>query len=74
MKSITFSSIFIILACCLFSQLVFAERIKDLASIAGVRSNQLVGYLNEGGFWRESNQRPGRRPGHRRRCPGCSGD
>ena len=27
-----------------FSQLVFAERIKDLASIAGVRSNQLLGY------------------------------
>ena len=25
-------------------QLVYAERIKDLASIAGVRSNQLVGY------------------------------
>ncbi len=27
-----------------FSQSVLAERIKDLASIAGVRSNQLVGY------------------------------
>ena len=26
------------------SQLVFADRIKDLVSIAGVRSNQLVGY------------------------------
>ena len=29
---------------CLFSPSIFAERIKDLASIAGVRSNQLVGY------------------------------
>lgn len=28
----------------LFSQPIFAERIKDLASIASVRSNQLVGY------------------------------
>lgn len=28
----------------LLSQTAFAERIKDLASIAGVRSNQLVGY------------------------------
>lgn len=28
----------------LFSGAAFAERIKDLASIAGVRSNQLVGY------------------------------
>lgn len=28
----------------LFGQTVYAERIKDLASVAGVRSNQLVGY------------------------------
>ena len=26
------------------SQVVFADRIKDLVSLAGVRSNQLVGY------------------------------
>jgi len=32
----------IILVC--FSTLTYAERIKDLASIAGVRNNQLVGY------------------------------
>ncbi len=36
----------IILALCLlvFSSLSFAERIKDLVSIQGVRSNQLIGY------------------------------
>lgn len=28
----------------MFPQLVFAERLKDIASVAGVRSNQLVGY------------------------------
>ena len=36
-----------ILAACLlplWSQPVLAERIKDLASIQGVRSNQLIGY------------------------------
>lgn len=27
-----------------FSPLVFAERVKDLASVGGVRSNQLIGY------------------------------
>ena len=30
--------------CCLFGAPAQAERIKDLASIQGVRSNQLVGY------------------------------
>jgi flagellar P-ring protein FlgI len=32
------------LATCLLSLPAYAERIKDLASVAGVRSNQLVGY------------------------------
>ena len=36
--------IFTTLSVLLFSQLVQAERIKDLTSIQGVRSNQLVGY------------------------------
>lgn len=31
-------------ALCLFTGSAYAERIKDLASVAGVRSNQLVGY------------------------------
>ena len=35
---IYFFSIFLI------SQSLFADRIKDMASLAGVRSNQLVGY------------------------------
>ena len=34
--------IFILLLC--FSNFTYAERIKDLASVAGVRSNQLLGY------------------------------
>lgn len=34
----------ILVSCALVSTSVFAERLKDLASIAGVRSNQLVGY------------------------------
>lgn len=40
------NKLFVIFACCLplFSVAVQAERIKDLASVAGVRSNQLVGY------------------------------
>ncbi|MCK4841276.1 MAG: flagellar basal body P-ring protein FlgI [Methylococcales bacterium] len=38
-------NIILIISLLLFvSQTAFAERIKDLASIAGVRSNQLVGY------------------------------
>ena len=28
----------------LLSQITLAERIKDIASVAGVRSNQLIGY------------------------------
>jgi len=32
------------LTLCLLSSLVYAERVKDLVSIKGVRSNQLVGY------------------------------
>jgi len=39
MKTIT-----LFLSLVLFSNAVFAERLKDLVSIAGVRSNQLVGY------------------------------
>src|SRR4030095_3080415 len=31
-------------ACCLMSAPSQADRIKDLASVAGVRTNQLVGY------------------------------
>lgn len=33
----------LLLGCCMFTP-VSAERIKDMASIAGVRSNQLIGY------------------------------
>jgi len=40
MKHIIFTSLILLLNI----QSVYAERIKDLASIAGVRSNQLVGY------------------------------
>ncbi len=36
--------IFFALILLVFSPSIYAERIKDLASIAGVRSNQLVGY------------------------------
>jgi len=36
--------IFWILAALLSTQLAYAERIKDLASVQGVRANQLVGY------------------------------
>ena len=32
------------LACALLAPMAQAERIKDLASIAGVRQNQLMGY------------------------------
>jgi len=35
---------FIVAIAVLLSSVVYAERIKDIASIAGVRSNQLVGY------------------------------
>jgi len=35
---------FLLLCLCLASNSVLAERLKDLTSIAGVRSNQLVGY------------------------------
>jgi flagellar P-ring protein precursor FlgI len=35
---------YLLLTLLLISSNVFAERIKDLASIAGVRSNQLIGY------------------------------
>lgn len=34
----------LISVCCFWSQLVWSERLKDLTSIAGVRSNPLVGY------------------------------
>ncbi|MGB0732422.1 MAG: flagellar basal body P-ring protein FlgI, partial [Pontibacterium sp.] len=34
----------LIISLILFSNLAMAERLKDLVSIAGVRSNQLVGY------------------------------
>lgn len=35
---------FILLLACLMSLTAFADRIKDLTSVAGVRSNQLIGY------------------------------
>src|SRR3989304_5909979 len=35
---------FLLVSCILYLSPVFAERIKDLASVAGVRSNQLIGY------------------------------
>ena len=35
---------FVLVSCILYLSPVFAERIKDLASVAGVRSNQLIGY------------------------------
>ncbi|WP_031433586.1 flagellar basal body P-ring protein FlgI [Methylomarinum vadi] len=40
------NKLFVIFLCCLIwvSEAVQAERIKDLAAVAGVRSNQLVGY------------------------------
>ncbi|MCU7810543.1 MAG: flagellar basal body P-ring protein FlgI, partial [Candidatus Thiodiazotropha sp. (ex Notomyrtea botanica)] len=46
MKRTPISSILLVLAVAmtLISQPVLAERIKDLASIQGVRSNQLIGY------------------------------
>ena len=34
----------VLLSFALFSHQVFAQRIKDVASIQGVRSNQLIGY------------------------------
>ena len=42
-KSSIIKSIAIILFCSLSAQ-AFAERIKDLATVSGVRSNQLIGY------------------------------
>ena len=37
-------SLIICLCLCLASPLALADRLKDIASIAGVRSNQLIGY------------------------------
>lgn len=42
MKTKWFGVLFLFLT--LFSSWVYAERIKDIANVAGVRSNQLVGY------------------------------
>src|SRR5690606_21390280 len=36
--------IFVLLVCALSAVCVQAERIKDIASVAGVRNNQLIGY------------------------------
>ncbi len=44
MKRIPVTRLIITLALSLLASNVFAERIKDLASIQGVRSNQLIGY------------------------------
>ncbi len=44
MKRIPVTRLIITLAFFLLASNVFAERIKDLASIQGVRSNQLIGY------------------------------
>ena len=38
------TSLVLICASLFYSTLTYAERVKDLASVAGVRSNQLVGY------------------------------
>jgi flagellar P-ring protein precursor FlgI len=43
-KSMRFLAIFACMALPLFSGAAWAERIKDLASVQGVRNNQLVGY------------------------------
>ncbi len=44
MKHTRYTSLLIILILCLAAPSLWAERIKDLASIQGVRSNQLIGY------------------------------
>ncbi len=36
--------VFIAFAFIVSSSMAYAERVKDLASIAGVRNNQLIGY------------------------------
>lgn len=43
-KSMRFLAIFACVALPLFSGAAWAERVKDLASVQGVRNNQLVGY------------------------------
>jgi hypothetical protein len=44
LKQITIKKIILILSISMFSNTVFADRIKDFADIAGQRPNQLVGY------------------------------
>src|SRR5690554_1590492 len=44
MQFIQLQRIFILLVCALSAVCVQAERIKDIASVAGVRNNQLIGY------------------------------
>ena len=44
LKQITIKKIILILSISVFSNTVFADRIKDFADIAGQRPNQLVGY------------------------------
>jgi flagellar P-ring protein precursor FlgI len=44
LKQITIKKIILILSIGIFSNTVFADRIKDFADIAGQRPNQLVGY------------------------------
>ena len=44
MNTIPKHFIFLLILGIVFSGPVYAERIKDIASIQGVRSNQLVGY------------------------------
>ena len=44
LKQITIKKIILILSNGIFSNTVFADRIKDFADIAGQRPNQLVGY------------------------------
>ncbi|MDT8383117.1 MAG: flagellar basal body P-ring protein FlgI [Gammaproteobacteria bacterium] len=43
-RSITVNQLLVVIGLCLISFNVSAERLKDITSIAGVRSNQLVGY------------------------------
>ncbi len=44
MQSITFRSIYLVCVLFMLTPTAQAERIKDLASVAGMRDNQLVGY------------------------------
>lgn len=44
LDSFFFRALLVTVLCLSFSEFVFADRIKDLANVAGVRNNQLTGY------------------------------